>query len=89
MASESKAGAGEAAAAHALRDCTLSRFILVEQRKHPEATGDLTILLACIELACKVIASAVRRAGACAAARGGGSGGRARACAAPGCLRAA
>ncbi|DAZ96360.1 TPA: hypothetical protein N0F65_008010 [Lagenidium giganteum] len=40
---------------------TLSRFILAE--KEIQANGDLCILFSSIELACKVIASAVRRAG--------------------------
>ena len=42
---------------------TLNRFILQEQRSHPEATGDLTNLLNSILTAVKAISSAVRRAG--------------------------
>ena len=42
---------------------TLTRFILSEQTKHPEARGDLTILMTSIQLACKTIATAVRKAG--------------------------
>lgn len=42
---------------------TLSRFILKEQRTHPEAQGDLTILLASVQLACKVISNACSKAG--------------------------
>ena len=40
---------------------TLSRFVLAQ--KDLQKNNDLTILLNSIELACKVIASAVRRAG--------------------------
>jgi len=42
---------------------TLTRFILAEQHKHPEASGDLTIMMTSIQLACKTIATAVRKAG--------------------------
>lgn len=42
---------------------TLTRFILSEQQKHENATGDLTLVLASISTACKSISSAVRRAG--------------------------
>eukprot|EP00761_Pharyngomonas_kirbyi_P011678 gb/GECH01011704.1/.p1 GENE.gb/GECH01011704.1/~~gb/GECH01011704.1/.p1 ORF type:complete len:331 (+),score=82.99 gb/GECH01011704.1/:1-993(+) len=42
---------------------TLTRHVLAEQRKHKEAQGDLTILLSSIQLACKAISSAVRKAG--------------------------
>ncbi|MBK3333311.1 class 1 fructose-bisphosphatase [Persephonella atlantica] len=41
----------------------LNRFILEEERKHPEATGSLTIALTAIESATKIIASHVRMAG--------------------------
>lgn len=45
-------------------DCmTLTRFLLAEQRRHPEATGDLTQLMNAILTAVKAISSAVRRAG--------------------------
>lgn len=45
-------------------DCiTLTRFVLEEQRKYPEATGDLTQLLNAILTAIKAISSAVRKAG--------------------------
>lgn len=37
--------------------------MLTEQRKHPEATGDLSIILNAIQTACKTIAAAVRRVG--------------------------
>ncbi len=40
---------------------TLSRFILAD--KDIQSNADLSILFSSIELACKVIASAVRRAG--------------------------
>lgn len=45
-------------------DCmTLTRFLLAEQRKFPQATGDLTQLMTAILTAVKAISSAVRRAG--------------------------
>lgn len=45
-------------------DCmTLTRFILAEQRRVPEATGDLTTLLTVLQSAVKAISSAVRKAG--------------------------
>merc|ERR1719300_1279746 len=42
---------------------TLTRFVLAEQRKRPEATGDLSQLLTSIQSAVKAISAAVRRAG--------------------------
>ena len=42
---------------------TIERFILDQERGHPEATGEMTNLLYDIALAGKVIAGAVRRAG--------------------------
>ena len=42
---------------------TLTRYILSEQQKHKEASGDLSLILAAIGTACKAISSAVRRAG--------------------------
>ncbi|KAK7866610.1 hypothetical protein R5R35_010441 [Gryllus longicercus] len=42
---------------------TLTRFVLQEQRKVPEATGDLTQLLNSIQTAVKAVSSAVRKAG--------------------------
>lgn len=42
---------------------TLTRWILAEQRKHPEAAGELTIILNAIQVAVKTVTSAVRRAG--------------------------
>ncbi|KAK7491842.1 hypothetical protein BaRGS_00016861 [Batillaria attramentaria] len=45
-------------------DCiTMTRFVLQEQRKHPQATGDLTQLLNAILTAVKAVSSAVRKAG--------------------------
>ncbi|KAG8194849.1 hypothetical protein JTE90_017282 [Oedothorax gibbosus] len=45
-------------------DCmTLTRYVLAEQRKVPQATGDLTQLLNNIMTAIKAISSAVRKAG--------------------------
>lgn len=46
-----------------LDSVTLTRFVLQGQREHQEATGDLTLLLAAVQLACKVTESCVRRAG--------------------------
>lgn len=42
---------------------TLTRFFLHEQRRHPDATGELTQLLNAILTAVKAIQSAVRKAG--------------------------
>lgn len=42
---------------------SLTRFVLTEQQKHPEAKGDLTQLLNAILTAIKAISSAVRKAG--------------------------
>lgn len=42
---------------------TLSRWILAQQKTHPEATGDFSILLTSIQLACKVISHACSKAG--------------------------
>lgn len=46
-----------------LDSVTLTRFVLQAQRKHHEASGDLTLLLAAVQLACKVTETCVRRAG--------------------------
>ncbi len=42
---------------------TIEAFILEQERKHPEATGELTNLLYDIALGTKVVAAAIRRAG--------------------------
>ncbi|KAI4299041.1 hypothetical protein L6164_032537 [Bauhinia variegata] len=42
---------------------TITRFVLNEQSKYPEARGDLTILLNHIVLGCKFVCSAVNKAG--------------------------
>ena len=42
---------------------TFYRHIIKEERKHPEATGQLSDLLADIALACKIISLEVNRAG--------------------------
>jgi len=42
---------------------TLTHFILTTQQEHPEATGDLSILLHSIEIASKYVSSKVRAAG--------------------------
>ncbi|CAG8488312.1 7578_t:CDS:2 [Cetraspora pellucida] len=41
---------------------TLTRHVLDEQRKHKEASGDLTLLLNAIQLGCKFVATNVRKA---------------------------
>lgn len=46
-----------------LDSVTLTRFVLHGQRAHKQARGDLTILLAAVQLACKVTETCVRRAG--------------------------
>lgn len=48
---------------HPTKVTTLERFILDQERVHPEATGELTNLLYDIALAAKLIAAAIRRAG--------------------------
>src|SRR5438309_5649834 len=42
---------------------TIDRFIIEEQRLHPEATGELSGILYDLALAAKMIANKVRRAG--------------------------
>lgn len=42
---------------------TLTRHVLNEQRRHHDASGDLTLLLVSIQLGCKFVASSVRKAG--------------------------
>lgn len=42
---------------------TLTRFVLQEQKKYKNATGDLSQLLNCIQTAVKAVSSAVRKAG--------------------------
>ncbi len=42
---------------------TLTRFMLQEQKKAKNATGELTQLLNSILTACKAVSSAVRKAG--------------------------
>ena len=42
---------------------TLTRFLLAEQRKVPNATGDLSQLLNSLQTVCKAVSSAVRKAG--------------------------
>ena len=48
---------------HDTKVTTLERFILDQERAHPEATGELTNLLYDIALAAKIIAAQIRRAG--------------------------
>lgn len=42
---------------------TLTRFVLAQQKKVANATGDLTQLLTSIQTAVKAVSSAVRKAG--------------------------
>ena len=42
---------------------TLTSFVLKEQRKYPQATGDFTSLLNALQTAVKAVSSAVRKAG--------------------------
>ena len=42
---------------------TIERFILEQESRYPEATGELSNLLYDIALAAKIIAAAIRRAG--------------------------
>jgi len=42
---------------------TLTRFLMAERSQFKEATGSFTMLLQSIQLACKVIANATRKAG--------------------------
>ena len=42
---------------------TLTRFVLGEQRKHKNASGNLTRLLSSLQTAIKAVAAAVRKAG--------------------------
>ncbi|WP_022850087.1 class 1 fructose-bisphosphatase [Limisalsivibrio acetivorans] len=41
----------------------LGRYLLEEQRKHPQATGDFTLIIEQIAFACKVISREVNKAG--------------------------
>ena len=42
---------------------TLTRSIMMEQSRHPDAKGDLTMILNSLMLACKFVSNAVRKAG--------------------------
>lgn len=42
---------------------TLTRHLIIDQQFHKQATGDFTMLLSSIQLACKFISSQVRKAG--------------------------
>eukprot|EP00161_Ancyromonas_sigmoides_P023680 TRINITY_DN7462_c2_g2_i2.p1 TRINITY_DN7462_c2_g2~~TRINITY_DN7462_c2_g2_i2.p1 ORF type:complete len:351 (-),score=157.61 TRINITY_DN7462_c2_g2_i2:125-1177(-) len=50
------------ASAPSTNPMTLTRHIIAEQRTHPDAHGDLTMLLQSVQLACKTISSAIRKA---------------------------
>ncbi|PVV03188.1 hypothetical protein BB560_002345, partial [Smittium megazygosporum] len=41
---------------------TLTKYVLDRQRHHPEASGDLTILMNAIQVACKYLENCVRKA---------------------------
>ncbi|PIA12940.1 inositol phosphatase [Coemansia reversa NRRL 1564] len=41
---------------------TLTRYVLEEQRQHPDATGDLTVAMNSVQLGCKFVESCVRKA---------------------------
>ena len=43
--------------------CTVTRFVIEQQRRVPNATGELTTLLNSILTACKAVSSSVRKAG--------------------------
>ncbi|MFI5210396.1 MAG: class 1 fructose-bisphosphatase, partial [Gemmatimonadales bacterium] len=42
---------------------TIEKFILEQEQRYPDATGEMTSLLYDIALAAKVVAAAIRRAG--------------------------
>ncbi|RUP27264.1 hypothetical protein BC936DRAFT_138745 [Jimgerdemannia flammicorona] len=42
---------------------TMTRWVLDQQRKVQDASGDLTILLTAIQFGCKFVASKVKQAG--------------------------
>lgn len=42
---------------------TMTRVILQSEHNHPEATGDFTLILSSIQLACKAVAQAVQKVG--------------------------
>lgn len=44
---------------------TMTRVILQSEHQHPEATGDFTLILSSIQLACKAVGQAVQKAGIC------------------------
>lgn len=44
---------------------TMTRVILQSEHQHPDATGDFTLILSSIQLACKAVAQAVQKAGIC------------------------
>ncbi|KAJ2845015.1 Fructose-1,6-bisphosphatase [Coemansia brasiliensis] len=41
---------------------TLTRYVLEEQREHPDATGDLTIAMNSVQVGCKFVEACVRKA---------------------------
>ena len=63
VAEESGAEMDHEADAYRTDLMTITRYVLNEQSRNPEARGDLTILLSHIVLGCKFVASAVNKAG--------------------------
>ncbi|KAJ2802820.1 Fructose-1,6-bisphosphatase [Coemansia guatemalensis] len=47
---------------HQTNIMTLTRYVLEEQRQHPDATGDLTVAMNSVQLGCKFVESCVRKA---------------------------
>jgi fructose-1,6-bisphosphatase I len=63
MAEQNQGGLRPPTGLEGLDSVTLTRFVLHGQRAHKQAQGDLTLLLAAVQLACKVTETCVRRAG--------------------------
>ncbi|KAJ2555742.1 Fructose-1,6-bisphosphatase, partial [Coemansia sp. RSA 1933] len=47
---------------HQTNIMTLTRYVLEQQRTHPDATGDLTIAMNAVQVGCKFVESCVRKA---------------------------
>ncbi|KAJ2081008.1 Fructose-1,6-bisphosphatase [Coemansia sp. RSA 988] len=47
---------------HQTNIMTLTRYVLEEQRLHPDASGDLTVAMNSVQLGCKFVESCVRKA---------------------------
>lgn len=48
---------------HSANPFTMTRFLLSQKRNFRDATGTFSMLLQSVQLACKIIGNAVRRAG--------------------------